>query len=363
MIKKERFISLDVLRGLTVVGMILVNNQGQGKSFTTLQHSSWNGCSAADFVYPFFLFIVGAAIFFTFMKNNFEINTNISLKILRRGFLIFLIGVILNVFMFDPRPEHWRIMGVLQRIAIVYVCSSYIVLWLKSFKRILSVAIIILLGYWGVLLVTGYTLEDNIVTIVDRFLFGENHLYSGYGVYFDPEGVVSSIPSIANALFGFLAAKLLTMERNKNKVPYRTALCGIAMIGVSLAWNLIFPFNKPMWTSSFVLYTSGWAVLIWFLFYWIIDIKKIKGWTPFFLVFGTNALFTYILSDVLAIMNWKFPFREGEVIYYFSTWLDKYVYGVLTQTPIRSLLWGITMVFICWVVTYPLYKRKIFIKI
>lgn len=363
MIKKERFLSLDVLRGLTVIGMILVNNQGRGKAFSMLRHSSWDGCTVADFVYPFFLFIVGAAIYFTFQKSNFELSSNVVYKIIRRGILIFFIGLLFNIFPFNSPPEYWRIMGVLQRIAIVYVCSTFLVLWLKSFKRILFVAIGILLGYWALLATTGYTLEDNVVLTMDRFLFGEKHLYTGYGIYFDPEGLLSSIPSIVNALFGFLAAKLLMIEKQTRKIPYRLLLSGISMIGLSLIWNVVFPFNKPLWTSSFVLYTSGWAIVIWFLFYWVIDVVKFQNWIPFFLVFGTNALFTYILSDILSIINWEFPFQLGTETYYISTWLDKYVYGALTQTPMRSALWGMTMVFVCWLITYPLYKRKIYIKI
>lgn len=359
----KRFVSLDVLRGLTVVGMIMVNTQGVGDKFLFLRHCSWDGCRIADWVYPFFLFIVGAAIYFVFQKTNYELNGQVVKKILKRGALIFLIGFLLNIFPFNGDPAHWRIMGVMQRIALVYVAASFLVLWLKSLQRIAALTAVILLGYWALLAIPGYTLEDNVVLTVDRFLFGEKHLYTGYGIYFDPEGVVSSIPAICNALLGFLTSALLLADHKKYGLPWRTGLGGVALIGLGLLWNLVFPFNKPLWTSSFVLYTCGWAVVLWVLAFWAIDLKGWKNWTGFFLVFGTNALFSYILSELLLILNYMYPFTVGGETYFVNTWLDKYLFSVLTDTPVRAALWGVTMVLVCWMVTYPLYKRKIFIKL
>lgn len=359
----ERFVSLDVLRGLTVVGMIMVNTQGVGKAFDFLRHSSWNGCRVADLVYPFFLFIVGAAIRFAFQKTNFVLNSIVIKKVLKRGILIFLIGFLLNIFPFTDPPESWRILGVLQRIAIVYVLATFLILWLKTPKKIIWVTISILLFYWLLMAGLGYTLEDNIVLKVDRFFLGESHLYTGYGIYFDPEGLVSSIPSIANALIGYLTSVWLIEERMHREIPYRILFIGIGLIAVSLLWNLIFPFNKPIWSSSFVLYSSGWAMLIWFVLFWLIDVKKQSKWTGFFLVFGTNALFSYILSELLLILNYKLSFMFKGQTYYISTWLDHYFYSVLTTTPVRSALWGITMVAVCLIITYQLYKRRIYIKL
>lgn len=359
----DRFVSLDVLRGLTVIGMIMVNAQGAGESFGFLHHSAWNGCTVADFVYPFFLFIVGAAIYFAFRKTNYELNAGVALKVLKRGALIFIIGFLLHTFPFTGAPENWRIMGVLQRIAVVYVMAVFIVLWLKSAKKILFVTIGILLGYWALMAGLGYTLEDNAVLSVDRFIFGESHLYTGYGIYFDPEGLLSSVPACANALLGYLTSVFLVREHARYGIPFRMGFAGVAMIIAALLWNTVFPFNKPIWSSSFVLYTSGWAVLIWFAMFWLTDIRKIRGWTGFFLVFGTNALFTYMLSEILLILNYMFPFVVDGQTYCVNTWLDSYLFSLLTTTPLRSALWGITMVLFCWAVTYPLYKRRIYIKL
>lgn len=359
----KRFVSLDVLRGLTVVGMILVNAQGVGERFPFLSHCAWDGCRLADMVYPFFLFIVGAAIYFVFRKTNFELNGQVVKKILKRGALIFLIGFALNIFPILGEPAYWRILGVMQRIAIVYVVASFLALWLKQPLRIAILTAAILLGYWALLAIPGYTLEDNVVLSVDRFLFGEEHLFTGYGIYFDPEGLVSSIPSVANALIGFMVAAGLLADHRKNGLPWRTAAAGAALIAAGLLWNVVFPFNKPLWTSSFVLYTCGWATVVWVLSFVLIDLKGWTGWTGFFRVFGTNALFTYILSELMLILNDMFPFNAGDEQYLVNTWLDKYLFCHLTTTPMRAALWGILMLAVCWLATYPLYKRKIFIKL
>lgn len=359
----KRFVSLDVLRGLTVIGMIMVNTQGEGETWAFLNHCAWDGCRIADLVYPFFLFIVGAAIYFVFRKTNFELNGSVVKKVLKRGALIFLIGFLLNIFPFTGDPAFWRIPGVMQRIALVYVAASFLVLWLKSLKRIALLSAAILLGYWALLAIPGYTLENSVVLSVDRFVFGEQHLFTGYGIYFDPEGLVSSIPSIVNALLGFIAAALLLKDHNANGLPWRTGAVGVGLIAVGWLWNLVFPFNKPLWTSSFVLYACGWAIVLWIVAFTMIDLKGWKRWTGFFQVFGTNALFTYILSELLLMLNWMFPFTIGDESFYLSTWLDKYLFSVLTTTPLRAALWGVTMVLVCFLATWPLYRRKIFIKL
>lgn len=359
----KRFISLDVLRGLTVIGMIMVNVQGEGPKYKFLAHSSWNGCTVADLVFPFFLFIVGASICFVAKKHNYELNKKLTFKILKRGALIFLTGFLLNIFPFNGDPSSWRILGVLQRIAIVYVATFFLVLWLKSPKRIVLITVCILLCYRILMLIFGCTLENNIVLVVDRFLFGEKHLYTGYGIPFDPEGMMSSLPAICNALIGYMTSLFLLKDHQKYRVPYRTGLLGVVLILSGLLWNLVFPINKPVWSSSFVLYTCGWAILLWAIIFWVIDVNERKRWTPFFLVFGTNALFTYILSELIIIFNRMFSFTANGQIYHVSTWLDAFLFAPLTTTPLRAALWGITVVVICWAATFPLYRKKIYLKL
>lgn len=359
----KRFASIDILRGFTVVGMILVNTQGLGDKFLFLRHCSWNGCRFADLVFPFFLFIVGASMFFVFKKTDFKLNAALVKKILKRGFLIFLIGFLLNIFPFNGEPANWRIMGVMQRIAIVYVSTSFIVLWLKSLKNIAICSSLILIAYWILIAFTGDSLENNVVLTVDKFLFGEKHLYTGYGIYFDPEGLLSSLPAIVNALIGYMTSTLLIADNRKNILPWRTFLMGVAMIVIALIWNIVFPFNKPLWTSSFVLYTSGWAVVLLVLIFWIVDIKGFKSWSSFFMVFGTNALLSYVISELLLIINYMISFNVNGETYYLNTYLDKYIYSAITMTPMRAMLWGVTMVIVCWALIYPLYRKRIFVKL
>lgn len=358
----KRFVSLDILRGLTVIGMILVNTQGVGDKYLFLQHSTWDGCRFADLVFPSFLFIVGAAIFFVFQKRGMQLNGSTVKKILKRGFFIFAIGFLLNIFPFNGEPATWRIMGVMQRIALVYVAASLLVLWLKSLKKIAIATSILSVGYWILTLLTGDSLESNAVLYVDKFLFGEKHLYTGYGIYFDPEGVVSTIPSIANALLGYITSAILISEK-RSVFPLKTFIFGVSVLTAGLIWNTVYPFNKPLWSSSFVLYSCGWAVIAWSLIFWIVDIKGLKGWSGFFEVFGTNALLCYIISEVLLMTNYLLPFYIDGESFFVNTWLDRYIFGVITTTPMRAVLWGVTMVMVCWAVAYPLFKKRIFIKL
>lgn len=357
---KKRFVSLDVLRGLTIIGMILVNAQGPGDKFECLIHSSWNGCILADFVFPFFLFIVGAAVRFAFRKNNYQLDKAVTIKILKRGFFIFLIGFLLNIYPFIGNAHNWRILGVLQRIAVVYVATAFLVMWLKSFQKILVLSIVILLGYWAVMYFGGSTPEHNFTMVVDSFLLGNSHLYTGA---FDPEGLVSNVPAIVNGLFGYLAATVLTSGENHEKSMMKLGTIGISMICIGLLWNFILPFNKSLWSSSFVVYICGWASLLWAVTFWILDVKGWKGWTGFFLVFGSNALVAYILSELFILTNYAFPFTINGEHVFVSNLFDQYVYSAITMTKFRSVLWGLTILFLCWAIAYPLYKKKIFIKL
>ncbi len=362
----RRFVSLDVLRGITIVGMIFVNTQGVGRGFDFLIHSSWDGCTFADLVYPFFLFIVGASMFFSFHKTNYELNRKVVLRILKRGALIFLIGFLINIYPFTDAPSTWRIPGVLQRTAFVYVVVSFLVLWLKSTKILAIISGVILLAYWALIAATGMEAGDNVVRTVDCWLFGESHLYTLWvmgGVKFDPEGALSSISAMVNALIGYLTAVYLFSAQQRKKTPYAMLWVVFAMLLVALVWNQILPFNKPMWSSSFVLYTCGWALLVWFVLYWIIDVKSYTAWTSFFLAFGTNALFAYILSEILLISSYRFPFTIGGEQFFVHTWLDEYLFSALGDSPLRPMMWGATMLLVCWATIYPLYRKRIFIRL
>ena len=358
-----RFVSLDVLRGLTIFAMIMVNTHGAGISYGFLTHSDWNGCTMADLVYPFFLYIVGASMWFSFRKCNHEFTGEIIRKIIVRAIVLFAIGIVINNFPFTAPPATWRIPGILQRTAFVYVLGAILVLSLKDTWKIIVTAALLLIGYWILLIVFGNTIEHNPSYNVDVLIFGKEHLYSGYGGHFEPEGLVGSFPSTANALIGYVLSRHLSQMHTENRKPLVLGLSGVVMIALSLLWNTVLPFNKPLWSSSFALYTCGWATLIWFILYYLVDIFRLRAIAFPFVVFGSNALFAYVLSELLVVSNWCFGFTIDGDPYHVSQWLDQYVYHPLTSGPMRSALWGLTVSLFCWLVNYFLYHKKIYIKV
>lgn len=372
----KRFLSLDIFRGLTVACMILVNNPGSYKAvFGPLRHRPWDGCTPTDLVFPFFLFIVGAAIWFSMRKTDHRLTPSVAGKVLRRGALIFLVGLLLNWFPFYDFNngafrgfESLRILGVLQRIALAFVGGAFLALWLGSYRRIMIGTAVLLLGYWGIMTLFGdLTLEGNAALRFDRMILGENHLYKGYGLPFDPEGLLSTIPAICNVLIGYMAGRLMGEAEGKEgirKSLTKMVAWGMVLVATALLWNTVLPINKPIWSSSYVLYTCGLAMLVWAALSYIIDYEERTRWTTFFRVFGTNALFAYVLSSVLAKCFGLpfFRFTVGGTTYTLPGYLTS-LYTSLTTPHIGSLLWALTLVGICWVITWLLYRKRIFIKL
>lgn len=365
----KRFLSLDILRGLTVMGMILVNNPGcSGSCFAWLRHVPWHGCVAADLVYPFFLFVVGASCWFAMRKADHRLTGPVCWKILKRGALIFALGLVYNWLPFDRPLAELRIMGVLQRIALVYVLGSFIALGLKSYLKISIVSVVILLGYWVLLAATGF--DDpwhNLPGRIDTALFGRAHLHvfnARREMGFDPEGLLGTIPALVNMLLGYMAGKWLGEAQDKRRAALQLMGVAVGVLLIAWLWNGVFPYNKRLWTSSFVLCTCGWAALSWAVLLYVIDIWKCKGWTGFFAVFGTNALFTYFLSGVLEVMLWRWQWTTaaGNPTY-LCEYLTANVFSRLGSPELSGLLWGMCILLFCWLVTYPLYRRKIFIKL
>lgn len=365
----KRFFSLDILRGLTVMGMILVNNPGcSGECFSWLSHVPWHGCVPADLVYPFFLFVVGASCWFAMRKTGHRLTSVVAGKILKRGVFIFVLGLLYNWLPFDTPLSQLRIMGVLQRIALVYVLGSFLALGLKSYVKISLISVIILLGYWMLLALTGF--DDpwhNLPGRVDFALFGREHIHvynASVNMGFDPEGILATLPAVVNMLLGYMAAMWLGQAQDKRRAVLLLMGFALGVLLLSGVWSWVFPYNKRLWTSSFVLCTSSWAALLWAVLLYIIDIWKVKGWTGFFAVFGTNALFTYFLSGVLEVMLWRWQWATvdgGQTG--LCQWLTGHVFSLLGMPRISGLLWGLCILFFCWLVTYPLYRKKIFIKL
>jgi len=369
MIPQKRLLALDVVRGLTIGLMITVNNPGSWDFvYAPLRHSRWNGCTPTDLVFPFFMFIVGSAMWYSFKRFNHALSKEAVLKIVRRTVVIFLIGLAFNAYaVYSLEWSNLRIMGVLQRIALAYGIASFIVLSVPS-KFIGLVIGIILLGYWAILGFFGgempYSLEGNFVSRFDISLLGENHLPVFSGIKFDQTGLLSTLPSIGNVLLGYLTGRLIDQTENKAFAVKRVIIYGIAGAVIARVWSLVFPINKPLWTSSFVLYSSALAMILLGMMLWIIDMKGARKWAFPFRVFGMNPLFIYSLSIFLAI-TFRIEFIQsgsGEMVS-ITDWLFSRVFEPFAGALPGSLLYALSMTLLCWFVGWILYKRRIFIKI
>lgn len=367
MAQSGRLLSLDVMRGITIAGMIMVNNPGSWEYvYAPLRHASWNGLTPTDLVFPFFMFIMGVSMFFSLRKYNFTLSKESVTKVLKRTVLIFLVGFGLNLFMHlcyngFSNFENLRILGVMQRLALAYGIGSLIGLAINH-KYILHTAVGILLFYCILLGVTGSTVlsEENVVLVVDRFLFGNSHLYYDYlpdgtRIPFDPEGFLSSIGSVAQVLFGFYIGKKILEAKNNNELIIRSIfIFGTIALFSGLLLSYGCPINKKLWSSTYVLTTCGLGSLFLALLIWIIDINKKKKWSLFFESFGINPLYLYVQADIIFVL------------------LD--ISGVQTYTyneilaPLfgpygGSLAWALLFVFLNWIPGYWLYKKQIYIKL
>lgn len=367
----KRFLSLDILRGFTVACMIMVNNPGSwGHMYPPLKHYIWDGCSPTDLVFPTFLFIVGASVWFAMRKTGHELTGGVAFKIIKRGILIFLVGEALKMYPFY-NMEEFRIrgFGVLQRIGIAYMLGSFIALWLKSYRRIAVCVAAILIGYCIIVFSLGdATIENYIGRKIDLAVFGVERLPMRLGYHFAAEGILSTIPAVATVLIGYMAGRFMgenMKPENRSAVPIvKLAAAGGLLVTAGLIWNGTFPLNKPIWSSSYVLYAAGIAMQMWALMSYVTDYLGKTSWAGFFRVFGTNALFAFALSSVI-VRTLRLPLflihSDGKELA-----LSGYFYREMLQVvspEMASLLWSLVMVGVCWAVTYPLYRKKIFIKL
>jgi predicted acyltransferase len=323
-------------------------------------HANWHGVTPTDLVFPFFLFIIGSAMFFSFKKSNFSASPIQFLRILRRGFIMFFIGFMLNVIPFDTPMEEWRIMGVLQRIGIAYVIAASFVM-LLSRRGIFIVSIVILLAYWGMLLSVGeagLTIEGNIVRQFDLAILGANHMYSMHGISFEPEGVLSTMPAVVNMLLGFELTRYLTTIKNKSSSVSKLGIIGCLGVGLAILWSFILPINKSLWTSSYVIYTTGVACLLLAFFIWLIDLKGQEKLASPLLVYGTNPLFVYILSFLFVTVYLNVSVGNSSLY----RWLYEQ-FKLIAEPTLASFLFALTHVVLFWVISLLLYQRRIFIKI
>jgi predicted acyltransferase len=357
---KQRFQSLDVMRGLTLALMILVNTPGSWDFvYAPLLHADWHGATPTDFVFPFFLFIIGSALFFS-SRSSADLSFGDRLtKVGRRSLLIFLIGVLLTAFPFTNPLGEWRILGVLQRIALAYFVAAPIALFLPLAGRALAIGIL-LLGYWALLMLsdTPYSLAGSVVRQVDLWVFGAEHLWQGKGLAFDPEGLLSTLPAVASVLLGFEATRLLCTASSRGRAIWQLFGAGILLVVLSLAWHPIFPINKYLWTSSFVLLTGGAAILVLLM---LIALEPHKVMQPFYdacAILGKNPLLIYVLSILWAKTLRLIP--VGEISAY--QWLFDQLNMILSAVN-ASLAFALLQVGLMWAIAWYLHRKRIIVAL
>ncbi len=350
--KKHRLHSLDTFRGLTIALMILVNSPGGHAVYPLLEHALWNGCTLADLVFPFFLFIVG-------MSCSLSLSPYTSrTKIFKRSALIFGIGLLLNAFPNHLHFEQLRLLGVLQRIALCYCAAAFIYLNFDKKAHLILIASI-LLGYWGIMVYfspEAFTADNNIAALIDRAVLSPMHLYRPT---FDPEGLLSTLPAIATTLLGNLTGLWL----REKTTPKIIALRGMMMLFLGLAWSILCPINKTIWSSSYVLYTGGIALVMFALLYWFIDIRKHTSWCVFFDVFGVNALAAYVLHVFfLKVQAMIFITQGTNEAVALRPYLTQWWFGHMTPAN-ASLLYALSYLLLWFIVLFPLYRHRIYLKL
>ncbi|CAN7508211.1 heparan-alpha-glucosaminide N-acetyltransferase domain-containing protein [Pseudoduganella sp. LjRoot289] len=366
----SRYLSLDVLRGLTVALMIIVNTPGDWNTvFAPLLHAQWHGFTPTDWVFPTFLFVVGNALSFALPKYARMGNGAVLAKVGKRSATIFLLGFLLFWFPFVAVDSagNWgliplsgtRIPGVLQRIALCFGLASLILHFWKA-KGALVYSLLALLAYWVVLALCGdYTLEGNAPARFDLWLLGERHLYHGEGLPFDPEGMLGTIPATVNVIAGYFAGRLILAKGASYETLAKLMMAGVLCAGAALCWDLAFPINKKLWTSSYVLYTIGLDLLVLPLLIYIIEMRGQRGWTYFFEVFGRNTLFIYLLSELAVVVLAKTQLgkRNG------YDWLYANTFQSLAPPKMASLLFAVSFMLACWAVGYVMDRRRIYVKV
>ena len=373
---QNRFTALDVFRGMTICLMIIVNTPGNGATtFSPLLHARWNGFTPTDLVFPSFLFAVGNAMSFVMKKWEGLPESHVLWKIIKRTFIIFLLGYLMYWFPFVWWNEaealvgnsisKTRIFGVLQRIALCYGITAIMIYYLKP-RISLYLGIVILFVYWILLYAFGGNdpmgMQTNVGFFVDKWLIGENHMYHGEGVAFDPEGLLSTTPAIANVVGGFWVGKYLQEKGISYEALSKLLMLGALLLLGAYCWDLIFPINKKLWTSSYVLHTVGLDCIIIAIIIYVIDFKKRTQWTYFFEVFGRNPIVIYLLSELGATLLYFFRTDPSNPdTNYFRVIYNKLFAGIGGNWG--SLAFALSFMMICWLFGYLMDRKKWYVKV
>jgi predicted acyltransferase len=366
----QRFLAIDVMRGLTLALMIVVNMSiSESTAWGQLLHAPWHGLTLTDVVFPSFMFVVGAAMSVTLEKYQVLGDAALLRKVLARTALIFLCGYLLYWFPFFEfdRAGHLalrplagtRILGVLQRVALGYGLAALVLHYGRQ-RGAVVVSVVALLGYWWAMSAFGdYSLAGNAGLKLDLLVLGEAHLYRGEGIAFDPEGILGTLPATVNVLAGYLAGRFVQRQGLNFETIAKLMMVGAVCLGVALAWSSVFPINKKLWTSSYVLCTVGIDLFVLALLVYVIDLRQLRGWTYFFEVFGRNTLFIYLLSEVVSTIFWLTHVGRQPVF----EWLYTAGFQGWAGNKPGGLLYALSFMGGCWLVGYAMDRKKIYLKL
>jgi predicted acyltransferase len=374
----KRLTSLDVFRGITITGMILVNMAGVADQvYPPLLHADWNGCTPTDLVFPFFLFIIGVAIAFSFSKykeNKLTLGLGHTVplgRILRRSAILFALGLLLNGF-WNYNWSTIRIMGVLQRISLAYLLATLVILKLPR-KGQWAIALLLLLGYWlamSFIPVPGYGVgnlsrDGNLGAYLDRLIIGTAHLYKGdnFNSMGDPEGLFSTLPAVVSVLLGYFTGDWLRKQPVNSRTSMDLVLVGLSGLVIGEVWGFWFPINKKLWTSSYVVFTAGWALLLLAACYELIEVRGLRRWGKPFEIMGLNAIFAFVASVLMIKILVKTHIGTGEKAPTTYTWIYEHFFVPWAGAMNGSLFFAMVTVLFWWVVLYGMYRQRWFVKI
>jgi predicted acyltransferase len=358
----QRFLSLDVFRGMTICLMIIVNTPGDGAAtFAPFLHAEWNGFTPTDLVFPSFLFAVGNAMSFVLPKWEKLPNSTVSFKILKRTLLIFLLGYLMYWFPFTGSIGETRILGVLQRIALCYGIGSFIAYYMHE-RVVMILSALLLLIYWYLSMNFGIVgnipNQQNAGFIFDKWIMGEAHMYHGEGFAFDPEGWLSTLPAIVNVLIGFRVGKFIQEKGKTYEGLTHLLMWGAGFIFLGFMWNYQFPINKKLWSSSFVMLTVGLDMVIIGTIIYRIELQRQLQFSGFFEVFGKNPLVIYLFSELLlTVLN---MITIGDITLF--NWIFNHGFSFFAPYW-ASLAFAVSYMLVCWLLGYILDKFKIYIRV
>lgn len=374
-----RLLFLDVVRGITIAFMIMVNNNGGSGSWPFMNHAVWNGLTATDLVFPTFVFVMGTSVVYAIESRLARGATRpqIVRKTLQRAAILCLLGIVVNSFPFFE-PTHMRFYGVLQRIAVCYVAVSLLYLWSRRAAVLAATLVVVLAGYWVLLRwvpvpgaglpgrdVPFMDMRHNLVSWLDRQIF-PYHLYRDLPDHNlrDPEGLLSDLPAIGTALMGVLTAVWLRTRASASAKTRGLAAAAATSLMLGYGWSLWFPLNKNLWTSSYVLVAGGYALALLTLVYWAIEQRGWRtGWTWIWLVFGSNAIGAYMFSELLPAVLQLIDVGTGDAETDVITFLMRHVFAHVPDPGWAAFAYSVSFTAVCFVPVWLLHRRRVFLKV